>query len=311
MSKDRIIRATGKTAPFRLVLVDLTQTMNEIGKKHGALSYSLKLMAETTIASIFLSSSLKFRGTVSVKATFAGELTSIQADTTPYISRNDFDKASSGQVASESSYLVRASIPHQELERIKGDEPAAVPQTFEVVKLDDHGKRVHESIVEATSPFMGRNLASYLLQSEQVKSAVGIEAQFNQEDPSKLDYAAGFYVEAFGDITEKDITILEQVVLNLPAFKDMYKTESGDIVDELKYQFEGPYDIDVVLELGAKPYCPCSKERTLSSLSSLPLQDLQEMVQEGKDLEMICDFCRSKYNVTIEDIKTLIKEREK
>ncbi|MCF0223542.1 MAG: Hsp33 family molecular chaperone HslO [Fibrobacter sp.] len=299
-SKDRIIRATGKKAPFRLVLVDLTQTMNEIAKKHNALSYSLKLMAETAISSIFLSSSLKMKGTVSVTATFDGELSYAKADTTPYISRKEDE---------ESFYFVRAMIPQDDLQTIKADEPALIPQNYQVVKLNEFGKRVHESVVQAVSPSMGQNLATYLYQSEQVKSAVGIEAQFNKEDPSKLDYAVGFYVEAFPELEEKDITILEQVVLNLPTFGDIYKSKgsSSSMIDELMYQFEGPYDIEVVKEFGAKAYCPCSKERTLNSLAALPLSDLKDLEKEGKDIEMVCDFCRNAYTITIEDLRSLIR----
>lgn len=63
--KDRIIRATGQKTPFRLIVVDLTATMNEIGKQHNAKGFALKLLAENSIASIFLSASLKYAGTVS------------------------------------------------------------------------------------------------------------------------------------------------------------------------------------------------------------------------------------------------------
>ena len=58
--KDRIIRATGKKTPFRLIVVDLTETMNEIGRHHNAKGFALKLLAENSIASIFLSAGLKF-----------------------------------------------------------------------------------------------------------------------------------------------------------------------------------------------------------------------------------------------------------
>ena len=53
--KDRIIRATGKRTPFRLIAADLTSTMNQIGGFHGAKGYALKLLAENSLASIFLS----------------------------------------------------------------------------------------------------------------------------------------------------------------------------------------------------------------------------------------------------------------
>ncbi|MBR2074813.1 MAG: Hsp33 family molecular chaperone HslO, partial [Fibrobacter sp.] len=176
--KDRIIRATGKRTPFRLIVVDLTATMNEIGKMHNAQGFALKLLAENSIASIFLSASLKFPGTVSLTTRFGGEITLVQSDTTP-------------------QGLVRAMIPQPELAAVGGNEPALIPQSIRVVKLNEQGKRVHESIIEAPSVSMGQNLATYLLQSEQIRSAVGIEAAFNVQDPSKLDYAAGFYIEAF------------------------------------------------------------------------------------------------------------------
>ena len=289
--KDRIIRATGQKTPFRLIVADLTATMNEIGKKHNARGYALKLMAENALASIFLSAGLKFPGTVSLTTRFGGELTLIQSDTTP-------------------QGLVRTMAPQAELQSIGGNEPAIVPQSIQVVKLNEYGKRVHESIIEAPSVSMGQNLASYLLQSEQVRSAVGIEARFNAEDPGKLDYAAGFYIEAFPDLEEKDINLIEVIVLNLPKFADMYKTEGFDL-DELLDQLRGPYEIDIVKEIDPKAYCPCSQERMVSSVASLPLADLQDLEKEGEDLEVTCDFCRNKYKITLDNLREIIAGRKK
>jgi len=289
--KDRIIRATGKKTPFRLIVVDLTATMNEIGKFHNAQGFALKLLAENSIASIFLSAGLKFPGTVSLTTRFSGEITHIQSDSTP-------------------QGLVRAMIPQPELQAVGGNEPALLPQSVSVIKLNELGKRVHESIIEAPSVSMGQNLATYLLQSEQIRSAVGIEAAFNKEDPSKLDYAAGFYIEAFPDLEDKDINLIEVIVQNLPKFKDMNTPEGFDL-DELLDQLRGPYDIDIVKEIDPKPFCPCSKERTVATLATLKTADLEDLMKEGKDLEVICDFCRTKYTITVNDLQTIIDERRK
>ncbi len=289
--KDRIIRATGKKTPFRLIAADLTATLNEIGSNHNAKGYALKLLAENTIASVFLSASLKFPGTVTFTTSFSGEFTKIQSDSTPM-------------------GLMRAMIPQEELQTVGANEPAIVPQNITVVKINEHGKRVHESIIEAPGISMGQNLASYLLQSEQIRSAVGIEAQFNKEDPSKLDYAAGFYIEAFPDLEERDIAILEQIVLNLPKFHELYKAEGFDL-DELLDQLRGPYDIDIVREIDSKAYCPCSKDRMVATLATLKTEDLKDLRKDNKDLEVICDFCRNKYTITMQDLDDLINERRK
>ena len=288
--KDRIIRATGKKTPFRLIVVDLTATMNEIGKKHNAQGFALKLLAENSIASIFLSASLKFPGTVSFTTRFSGEITLVQSDTTP-------------------QGLVRAMIPQPELQAVGGNEPALIPQSVRVVKLNEQGKRVHESIIEAPAVSMGQNLATYLLQSEQIRSAVGIEAAFNKQDPSKLDYAAGFYIEAFPDLEDKDINLIEVIIQNLPKFCDMNTPEGFDL-DELLDQLRGPYEIDIVKEIDPIAHCPCSRERTVATLATLPLKDLQDLEKEGKDLEVICDFCRTPYQITLADLRGIINERK-
>lgn len=274
-----------------MIVVDLTATMNEIGSKHNAKGYMLKLLAENTIASIFLSSGLKFPGTVKFTTKFSGEISSIQSDSTPM-------------------GLVRAMVPQAELQAVGANEPAIAPQNIEVLKLNEFGKRVHESIIEAPSISMGQNLATYLLQSEQIRSAVGIEADFNKEDPSKLDYAAGFYVEAFPGLEDKDIAILEQIVLNLPKFKDIHKAEGFDS-DELLDQLRGPYDIEIIREIEPKAYCPCSKDRMVATLATLPLADLNDLRKDGKNLDVVCDFCRKNYTITTQDLDDLIKDRKK
>ena len=274
-----------------MIVVDLTATMNEIGSKHNAKGYMLKLLAENTIASIFLSSGLKFPGTVKFTTKFSGEISSIQSDSTPM-------------------GLVRAMVPQAELQAVGANEPAIAPQNIEVLKLNEFGKRVHESIIEAPSISMGQNLATYLLQSEQIRSAVGIEADFNKEDPSKLDYAAGFYIEAFPGLEDKDIAILEQIVLNLPKFKDLHKPEGFDS-DELLDQLRGPYDIEIIREIEPKAYCPCSKDRMVATLATLPLADLNDLRKDGKNLDVVCDFCRKNYTITTQDLDDLIKDRKK
>ncbi|MCL2208102.1 MAG: Hsp33 family molecular chaperone HslO [Fibromonadales bacterium] len=134
---DVIIRATGTSAPFRFVLVSAKNTLNEIGKKHEATGNAMKFMAETAVASLLLSSGLKFPGTVCLQA-------DAQADSTP-------------------QGLVRAKPG-----------TGKAPQKMTVITLNEKSQRVKESIVEAPSTQMGVNLTAYLMQSEQTKSATGI-----------------------------------------------------------------------------------------------------------------------------------------
>lgn len=289
MQQDRLIRATGKHVPFRLVLVDFTRGAEEIGQKHGASSEALKLLAETSIASLILSSGLKFAGTVCVRVTFDGDITFAEADSTPM-------------------GLVRAMIPQSEIQQNKKYEPALSPQRFEVVTLNEKGKRASESIIEAVSESMGRNLSVFMYQSAQTRSAVGIEARLNAADPTKLDYAIGFYLEPFADISDEELSALEGQIAKLPTLSEFFDGNRYNL-NALMGAISGDYPVTVVREIAPRPYCPCSKVRSLSTLASIPSEDLQELVQDGKNIELVCDFCRNKYIVTPDEIQDILNDR--
>ena len=275
---DIIIRATGKYAPLRFVLASIKNTMNEIGSKHGAKSYALKFMAETATASLLLSSGLKFPGTVSLRMDMDGDLRFAQADSTP-------------------QGLLRAMIPQYDLLHLGTNEPLTIPQKMNVVKLNEKSQRVRESIIEAPHTQMGVNLTAYLHQSEQTKSAAGILAEFSEEDCSKLDFAIGFLVEAYPDAETRDLEIMDAVVRNLPNLRDFYnggEYKIKDLADELR----GPYDIEIVKETVPQAYCPCSRSKVITSLSSLHECEIKDIRQKNETLDVMCDFCRKHYAVT-------------
>ncbi len=289
--KDRLIRATGAHVPFRLVLADITRSAEKIGKMHGASTQALKLLAETSIASLFLSSGLKFPGTVCVKISFSGDISFAEADSTP-------------------QGLLRAMIPQSDVLASKEFEPALSPQHFQVVTLDERGKRASESIIEAVSESMGRNLSVFMLQSAQTRSAVGIEARVNKDNPETLDYAVGFYLEPYADIADDELSILEKQVAKLPAFSEFYDGKAYNL-DALMQAISGEYPTTIVREIEPRPYCPCSKVRSLATLGSIPTEDLEELLEDGKDLELVCDFCRNKYIITPDEIREILNDRLK
>jgi molecular chaperone Hsp33 len=282
---DIIIRATGKRAPLRFVLVSIANAMNEIGAKHGAKNYALKIMAETSVASILLSSGLKFPGTVSLRIDMSGDLSFAQADSTP-------------------QGLVRAMIPQDELQSLGANEPFITPQQLSVIKLNEKAQRVKESIIEAKNAQMGVNLTAYLHQSEQTKSAAGILAQFSKENSGKLDFAMGFLVEAYPDAEKRELEIMDAVVRTLPSLKTFYNGSEYRIKD-LADCLRGPYDIEIIKEDTPKAYCPCSRSRVMTSLSALRASEIKDIKQKKEILDVVCDFCRTHYAVTPDELAKL------
>ena len=53
--------------------------------------------------------------------------------------------------------------------------------------------------------------------------------------------------------------------------------------------------------------CGCSPERLAISLSSLPRADIESLMDDGKTLEIECDYCRKRYEFTQQQLRELIQ----
>lgn len=282
---DKIIRSTGEKLPIRLVVCDLTEVANDIGKRHGAKAWSLELLADTIIASSFLSAALKSPGSVSFQASFSGDISAVQADTNPL-------------------GLIRANISSQECQSLGEFEPALSPQLLKVKKFSNKGTILSEGIVEMANTKIAPSLATYLLQSEQVKSAVMIESKWKKSNSNELEYAYGFYVEAFPDINQYEMDELEENIREIVSL-EKYKTTNGLDLDGLLQQIFKLNTWQIHREITPVAYCPCSPDKIEKSLISLGLDELQSIVDDGENIEMSCDYCKKKYNVTLDKLEEL------
>jgi molecular chaperone Hsp33 len=287
---ERIIRATGETAELRFVLVDAFQAANTIADYHDATAYSRILLGETLVSSLLLASGLKGNGTVQVKFQFSGDFSYATADATPM-------------------GLVRAMVPSEDITRIGEFEPLLSPQIMTVRKLNEKGIPLSEGLVEMPSENIGPCTAFYLLQSEQTKSAVGIKAKCNAEG-TRLDFCAGFLVEALPKADEKTLAIMEQVVRSLPPLENYHKPGEGFDLDGLLGDLAGPFAFRVHREIPVRPFCPCSQEGVMKALTGLDREELEEIALSNEITELHCEYCRKRYIATADQVRDLLEKMD-
>ena len=80
------------------------------------------------------------------------------------------------------------------------------------------------------------------------------------------------------------------------------------IAEEIIEKVLEGFDIEINDTLPTQFHCNCCRERVEKALISIGRKELNEMVQEGKDIEMNCHFCNKNYNFTVEDLKRIIRE---
>ncbi len=173
--------------------------------------------------------------------------------------------------------------------------------TMTVIK-DLGMKEPYSSQVSLTTSEVAEDLTYYFASSEQIPSAVALGVLMEKNNTVKQ--AGGFILQLMPFASENVITFLEK------------KIESLDSVTNLMEQGKTPEDIlkEVVGELGLKindtipaAYrCNCSRERVTKALISIGKKELTEMINEGKKIEMNCNFCNTNYEFEIDELKALL-----
>ena len=70
----------------------------------------------------------------------------------------------------------------------------------------------------------------------------------------------------------------------------------------------GEFGLEIMDKVPAEFTCNCTKDRVEKALISIGKKELNEMIDEGKSIEVNCHFCNKHYNFSVEEL-TDIRDR--
>jgi molecular chaperone Hsp33 len=282
LQQDRILRATGDAAKYRLVLVDATRAANRIADLHEARGYSAQLLGEAVSAALLLASGLKGPGTVQLRFQLSGDISRVSADATPF-------------------GLVRAMIPREEVLRTGNFEPMVLPQTLRVLKLDRNGRRLSEGIVDMVAADLSESVTHYLKQSEQGASLLRVAARCDSQQggAGRLTFAGGLLLEAFPGATDADWSALtglgNSIDFTAHARPGSAEGDTTGLDLDTLYATFADFSPQIHKEFEIEAFCPCSEEGVLRALASLGRDGLESLYLDAGEAELFCEFCRKRY----------------
>ena len=108
---------------------------------------------------------------------------------------------------------------------------------------------------------------------------------------------------------ESTIARLEENIALIPSISKAVEMENADdfVISTL---FRG-LEFEVFDEFDTAYRCTCSREGYERALISLGKDELSEMIEEGKPIEMTCRFCDNKQTFDIAQLKSLRALTEK
>ena len=151
---------------------------------------------------------------------------------------------------------------------------------------------------------IAEDLTYYFATSEQVPSAVGLGVLMNKNNT--IRQAGGFIVQLMPFAEEEVISRLEQNVQKINSVTSLL--EEGHTPESLLEKVLEGFDMQINEKTDTRFHCNCTRERVEKALISIGRKELNEMIQEGKPIEMNCHFCNTNYTFTVEEMKEILRK---
>lgn len=164
-------------------------------------------------------------------------------------------------------------------------------------------KEPYSGQIELVSGEIAEDLTYYFAASEQVPSAVGLGVLMNKDN--NVRQAGGFIIQLMPFAEEKTIEALEQKLKNVNSVTSML--DAGNSPEQILEILLGDLGLEFTDKMDTGFYCNCSKERVSKAIVSIGKKDLQELIDEGKEIEVNCHFCNSHYKFSVDELKDLRK----
>ncbi|MGN0324256.1 MAG: Hsp33 family molecular chaperone HslO [Oliverpabstia sp.] len=157
--------------------------------------------------------------------------------------------------------------------------------------------------VELKTGEIGDDLTYYFASSEQVPSAVGLGVLM--EKNNTVCQAGGFIIQLMPFAEEKVIAQLEKNLAEVNSVTELLN--QGMTPEMILEKLLGNLGLEINEKTETRFYCNCDKVRVGKVLISIGEKELQEMIDEGKEVELNCHFCNTNYTFSVEELKELLE----
>jgi molecular chaperone Hsp33 len=278
---DSVLRAMTDDGAFRVITTRTTQTVRGILEAQRSQPRTARLFADLVTGVILFRETMSPQQRVQGILKRVGEKVSLLAD-----SNADGDTRG----------LVQLSKQEQEFEF-----DGSVLQMMRTM----HDGRIHQGLVQVpTGGNVSQALMVYMQTSEQIDTMIAVGSIFEGD---QLQSAGGYLVQLLPEVGRGPLAIMTE---RLEDFRNIdAQLKLGDfspqmLLAELLHLM--PFTETGKSEVRCR--CWCSRTRLITALSTLPRSEIESMVQEGRLLEINCDYCHRDYAVSPNELHGLLQQ---
>lgn len=163
-------------------------------------------------------------------------------------------------------------------------------------------KQPYNSQVPLISGEIGEDITNYYVTSEQIPTVCALGVLLNEDLTIKC--AGGFLIQLLPYADESVIDVIEKNVANIKSVSKMLN--DGMSPQEISLKVLEGLTPNLLDEFEVKYKCDCGIARTKRLLMSLSAKELEDMINDGKPINVECHFCNSKYTFDISDLRRIL-----
>ena len=285
---DKIIRATAAEGFVKMAVVDARATVERARVIHACSPTAAAALGRTLCAASLLGDAMKEdKGSLTIRINGGGPIGSVVA-------------------VSDTEGNVRGFVENPQLQLpLRGDGKldvgGAVGRDGMVTVSRDLGlKEPYIGSTALVSGEIAEDITAYLTESEQVPSACALGVLVDTDRSVRA--AGGFIVQLMPGADE---ALIEKLEDNIFLMDQLTTILSEDGAETVFAQVLKGMEFHVVSEKPIEYRCYCSRERVEDAVRSIGPEELEDIIAEGKEVSVSCQFCDKVYTFSPDELKAL------
>ena len=282
----KLIKAMGLNDEVKIYITDTTKITSTAIEKHDLWPSAASVLGKTMTIGLLMGGTLKQDQALTIKIDGNGPIGQVVVDANGH-----------GEVR---GYVSNPHVNFTKNKKIDDVTTLGYNGYIDVIK-DLHMNDLFTSSTEIITGDLAKDFTYYLMKSEQIPSAIMLGSKFDVDNTCTL--CGGMMIQLLPFASEETITYLENVLKDTLEFSELLQNNSLEEI--LKIFFKDNFRI--LEELDVEFKCPCSYQRFKQSLINLGKKEIEDMINDRKDVEVVCHYCNEHYTYTIDELKNFIK----
>ena len=151
---------------------------------------------------------------------------------------------------------------------------------------------------------IAEDLTYYFATSEQVPSSVALGVLMNKDNTVRQ--AGGFIIQLLPGASDEIIDRLEAKLSGISSITSLL--DAGKTPEEILTDILGEFGLEILKKMPVQFHCDCERSRVEKAIISIGRKEIQDMIDEGKEIEVNCQFCKKHYKFSVDELGEMLKK---